>query len=456
MSQSVYIVGIEGAGTSALAQIYKKRGFKVSGSDEGDGFYREALNQLGIDVYTNFAAHNLPQDVDFVIHSTAYNSEHIEIVEAVRRGVEVLSYPEAIGRLTTEMKTIAVCGTHGKTTTTGMTASAMEAVGVDPTALVGAPMASWGGQGSRTGEGEYFVLEADEYQNKLAMYQPYGVIVTSIDYDHPDFFSTEEMYQQTFRDFLGRVHVNGFVIAYAGDDDVLRAIKGLPVRVMTYGRATDDANVRIVKRWIDDHGKHVITFLHPRAGEQEVSIDYIGEHNALNALAAWCAAYEVADERPAEHIRRGLSAYRGVSRRMEFKGSRDGVDYYDDYAHHPTELQATLAALREKYAHGRVIALFHPHTYSRTEALLDEFAASFVSADVIGIVDIYASAREADGTITSQDLVDKIKEVNQKVSAQAVGDVEEALVWVKSQEVAPGDVVVTLGAGDVYKIHSEL
>lgn len=453
--KNVYIIGIEGAGTSALALLYKKRGYIVSGSDDGDGFYRSALEEAGIEVHETFDTGHITSDIDFVVHSTAFGESNPEVAYCKEEGIVLLAYPEAIGELTKEFYTIAVCGTHGKTTTTGFTAESFVGAGRDVNAIVGAPVTNWkeGGVsvGARYGKGDELILEADEYQNKLAYYHPQSVILTSMDYDHPDFFATPSDYRQVFIDFIQKIPRAGFLVAYHDDWDIIKAVNEVSCRVVTYGRHTD-ADVVLLDREVSEAGQDV-SFRYDGA-QYGIHTKLPGEHNALNALAAWTmTVLTTKDQVGAE---KGIANYAGVARRFEQKGEYAGARLIDDYAHHPEEIRTTLATTKELYKNDgkNIIAAFHPHTYTRTKALLDDFARALDLADQVIVIDIYGSAREEQGGVHAKDLVDAINQgINEK--AKYVPDIESLATWAE-ENLTLKDVFITLGAGDIYKVHDKL
>ncbi len=461
--EKIYIVGIEGAGTSALARLYKARGYSVSGSDEGDGFYRNSLAAHDITVHEKFDPSHIIGNEDFIVHSTAYNQENVEIAEALRRNVKVLTYPEALGQITGEYYSVAVCGTHGKTTTTGMLAHALLGGGRDINALIGAPVIGWDG-GSRFGAGREFVFEADEYQNKLQYYHPQAVILTSVDFDHPDFFADFSQYKKAFVDFVERIpRIGVLVVAHDAwqilvDDNVT-----LPCTVLTYGDHVD-ADVQLLDRSYVADGTQEIDVLCKKDGDNVYAIatHLPGRHNAYNAIAAWTMSREIvgggkasAGEEGVDQSAAGLASYQGVARRFERHLSLNGAVMIDDYAHHPEEIRTTLATVREVYPDRKVIVAFHPHSHSRTATLLEEFARALDMADEVIVLDIYAvdrERREDYAPVSAQSLVDAI---NQGVSSKAchIPDTD-ALKMHITQELTEDDIFISLGAGDIYHVHN--
>jgi len=443
--KKVYIIGIGGAGTSALAIIYKKRGYDVTGSDDGDGFYVHELTNSSITVFDTFDKKHLAYDVDFVVYTTAMSKDNIEMQQAKKMSLKIMSYPEAVGQLTKKSKTIAVCGTHGKTTTTALMTHAFISAGYNPTAIVGSKITAWG-SGAYVGNEEYFILEADEYQNKLAFYNSYAVILTNVDFDHPDFFDDFDTYKKVFSDFVRRIPEDGFLVACGDDDDVREVALCTKSQVLFYGERELN-NCRITKRETHQDGQEITIIL--RDTQYQISIQLFGLHNAKNAVAAWLMSGLVAGDM--DSGTKGVSACVGTARRFEKKGMLNDAILIDDYAHHPEEIKATLTTVQEVFNDKKIIAAFHPHTFSRTEALLDEFAHVLSTVDEVIVLDIFSSAREVSGNITAQDLVDKIN-CDKK---QNIHTIVELADWMQ-KNLKDGDVFVTMGAGDIYKVYNQI
>ncbi len=453
--KKVYFVGIEGAGTSALASLYHHLGYAVSGSDDGDGFYNEALEKNGIHVHKTFAPEQVPRDADWVVYSTAFTN-NVETKKSQELGLKTLSYPEAVSLLFNDSIGIAVSGTHGKTTTTACLAEVLAANSLDPMALVGARVQGWDGN-IRAGGGKYFVLEADEYQNKLALYQPLGVILTSVDYDHPDFFPAVADYERVFVEFLARVPRHGFVVVcgdHARAEFLSRDVKAARY---TYGlldgndvRATD---VRVLTEDERRGGllqEFTVEFRGESIGRFETRL--AGRHNIENALATIAVALHL--KLDLDLVRQGIASFSGTKRRFEYLGEKKGALIYDAYAQHPAEIHATLAAFRTLYPDRRLRVIFHPHTFTRTRALLEKFAGSFESADEVMVLDIYGSARETHGGVASTDLVERINHATRDKASHAPD--RDALVAALARSIGRNDVIVTMGAGDVWQIANNL
>ena len=474
--KNIYIIGIEGAGTSALACILKAQGKNVAGSDEGNHFYWDVLKKKNIKVFHKFSKNNLKEafgnknKIDLVIYSTSILPEQNEelkyIIEDKTSHLKALNYSQALGVIFNTSKFgIAVCGTHGKTTTTAMLATAMKAVGADPTALVGSKVFGWDG-GILIGNSDYFIIEADEYQNKLQYYKPKAVILTSADYDHPDFFKTEEEYKQVFKDFVARIPKDGFLVAYAGDKNVVEISKSAQCKVIFYDIDTNGTKkIRGSKAWLSEcsnsetkslafserTNKGTVPNSHKRL--QNLNLILPGQHNLLNATATLKVIQKLGLNEQKAKI--ALGNFKGTARRFEIKGKYNGATIIDDYAHHPVEVQATLQAAKEKYPNKNIKCIFHPHTFTRTEALLDNFAKSFTDADEIYLLDIFGSAREKQGGVNSDDLVDAIKVYDKNKTIKNLHTISEATKYFQ-QNLQPNSILITMGAGDVYLVGERL
>lgn len=435
-----------------MATLYHRQGHRVTGSDTGDRFYAPILDKEGIRVFSSFDADHVESDTDLVVYSTAY-PRNPELDRARELGIRTLSYPEAVGELTREKMSLLVCGTHGKTTTSAMLAETLRAAGKDPSAIIGSRVRDWEGN-ALSGLGETFVLEADEYQDKLSYYYPFAAILTSVDWDHPDFFPDEERYRDTFRRFVGRIPMHGTLVYSADSASVLSVAEGARCQRISYG-FDGSADVRIVSRETVSAAESG-----PEGVRQRFAIETAGgslgifelrlpgRHNAQNAAAiiALCSFLRV----DMESVRIALATFAGTARRSQYVGELRGVPVFDDYAHHPEELRATIAAFRDAYPDRRLVAAFHPHTFTRTKALLSEFSQSFDDAARVIVLDIYGSARETSGGVSSADLV---REINRFVPGKAeyVPTIPEAIGVLRST-LGTDDLLVTFGAGDVYKV----
>jgi len=423
--KKAYFIGIKGVGMTALAQVLQGQGIEVLGSDTKEKFFTDqVLKKLKIEVIEGFNKENVPTDADLIIVSAAYLGQGVknpEVKEAKKKNISLLTYPQILGILFQKKYGLAVAGTHGKSTITAMLGLVLEKAGLDPTVIVGTRIIQWQSN-ARVGHSKYLVAEADEYRNNFLYYSPQALILTSLEYDHPDFFKNFEEYKKTFKQLIRKIPSDGFIVANGQDEQVKEAVKQAKCQIIEYG--------------------------YPG---QEIKLQVPGQHNLLNASAVMVMAEKLG--LPKEIIKKGLADFQGTSRRFEFKGENKGVILIDDYAHHPTEIQATLKAAQKLYPQRKIWAVFQPHTFSRTKALLKEFAQSFNQADQVIILDIYGSAREESGGIHAQDLVKEIKKHRNKTNY--IPTIKEAGEYLKKQS-QPGQVILTMGAGDVWKLSTAL
>lgn len=458
--KNVHMIGIKGAGMTALAEFLAGQEIKVTGSDTDEVFFTDdILKNLEIKYTENFSPENIPVDAEAIIYSTAYSKEkNTELAAAFASGLPVLSYPEALGMLTREKMTLAVCGTHGKTTTAALLAETLKFSGLDPSAIVGSRIMNWSGN-ALSGRGKYFVLEADEYQNKLAEYFPFAVILTSVDFDHPDFFPDKESYEQVFRDFVSRIPKHG-VLVYCNDStSVAKIAETAQCQKISYGflegtrfRIRDYKPMELGFVGGVDSFKQSFSVSDGDDDLGQFRLKLAGAHNALNATAV--LALSLFLKLKVERVRLAFEKFCGTERRFEYIGERYGALIYDDYAHHPEEIRATLVAFRELYPKRKLRVVFHPHTFTRTKALLTDFAQSFDAADEIIILDIYGSAREKQGGVSSEDLVNLINRFFPG-KARYVPDAKECIENF-DKTMGHQDVIITMGAGNVWEISHKL
>lgn len=442
--QRVHLIGIGGIGLSAIARVLIARGVKVTGSDLRASPITDELAKRGAKIFIGHRAENIGNaQADRVLVTSAAHEDNPEVVEAKRRGIRVDKRYNFFPELTAGKTTIAVAGTHGKTTTTGMIATILMNAGLDPSAIVGGSIPELDGN-ARAGSGEHFVIEADEYDRAFLGLRPKIAVVTSIEMDHPDIFRDVTEVAGAFRQFLALVPVDGLVVGCGDSERVLSElteIKG--AGIARYGfNATNDWRASEVKPNARGGSDFVVRRGDTRIGDFELQIP--GTHNVLNALAAIVVADYVGVD--LKITRETLKRFRGAARRFEVKGEFRGVTIIDDYAHHPSEIRATLSAARARYGKRKLWAVFQPHTYSRTEALLDDFAESFSDADHVIVTEIYAAREHAerDRGISGAQIVAKIKQRD----ARFIAGLEECAEFLANR-LQSGDVLITLGAGDV-------
>jgi len=456
--KKVYVIGIKGSGVVAVVQILNSMGIEVIGSDTHEKFFTDAvLQKLGIKYFEKFSAANIPADIDLVVYSTAYNAENNEeFRECLARKLPMKSYPEILAELFNQKYGIAVCGTHGKTTTSAMLADVMKKAGADPSAVIGSRVISWEG-GALVGKSEFFVIEADEYQNKLRLYEPRATILTSTDWDHPDFFKDFEEYKKVFADFVEKIPKTGFLAVW-GDSVATNEIAcNARCEIIKYG-FQEDNDVILSKSKIQISNQiqnpNFQSFRVLSSGKDlgEFETQLVGDHNLLNATAVIAVCHKL--NLDMEKVREAIKNFKGTVRRFEYIGQRNGAILIDDYGHHPEEVKATLKGARGIYPDKNIITVFHPHTFTRTKALLHEFAQSFSDANKVIILDIYGSAREVQGGVSSAELVDLINKYDMG-KAEHIATIDEAVEYLKNK-IGDQDVVLCIGAGNVFEVAEKL
>lgn len=410
----VHCIGIGGIGLSALARYCHAYSARVTGSDGSSSKITEDLKKEDVVIHIGHDAQNVEEGTDLVMYSIAVKDTNPELMVARKRGITCMTYPEALGLLTQEYTTIAVCGTHGKTTTTAMLASMFKAVGKNPTVIVGS-LLSDGGTNFIQGDSEYLIVEACEYRRSFLNLHPTHIIVTNIDADHLDYYKDLDDIKSAFQEFTNKLPENGSLITHKDVELITKATK-------------------INADYID---------------APTIDLTVLGEHNKRNAQLALALSDALGFSQ--DDARKGLLAFRGTWRRLEYKGIWHDIAMYDDYGHHPTEIKATLQALREKYPHGKynLIAVFQPHLFSRTKEHLDDFSVSFFDADKICIMPIYAAREVDDDTISSHDLVEKT------TNAIAMETFDEIKKYVLGKPHY-NTVLITIGAGDISTFHDTL
>ena len=444
--KNIHCIGIGGIGLSAIAEILLSRGYNVSGSDMKESDITTHLAQKGARIFLGHKAENV-EKADMLIYSAAVAADNPEMVRAAERGIPVMSRAEILGVLMDEYKSsIAVSGTHGKTTTTSMVSLILDNAAYDPTILVGGNLAEIGGN-VRVGESEYFVTEACEYVDSFLSLRPNIEIILNIDSDHLDYFKDIDHIVSSFDKFAKLVPETGTIIAYDANPFVNRVIKDLD-NVVTFG-LNEHCNYCASDIVFNENGLPQFTVLKDGEALQKVQLAVPGEHNMLNALAAFACCHTLGVN--SEIIAETLAKFKGTQRRFDIVGTTaKGVKIVDDYAHHPTEIKATLSACKN-IPHNKLWCLFQPHTYTRTIALFDEFAESFDEADVLMLAEIYAAREKNIYKISSLQLADKIKEIRPEKDVTFMGTLEEIADYVY-ENAEHGDLVITMGAGDIYKV----
>ena len=440
IGKRLHFIGIGGAGMSGLARIALSHGIIVSGSDTKDSSVLVALSALGASVTTLQEAHNV-DGADLVVYSNAISTTNAERVRAQELNLPILTRAGALSVLMSESKSIAVAGTHGKTTTSSMLAVALQSCSADPSFAIGGNITA-SGSNAHHGTGEIFVAEADESDGSFIEYHPFAAVVTNIEHDHVDFFETPESVAQAFADFAATIQENGF-LTYCADDSGAQRLASVVAKIelVSYGTA-ESAHLHI------DHIELLAMGSRARAIWHGKSVGYIelqvpGHHNLLNAAAVLATGLQLGF--PASQLLTGLSVFRGTGRRFELKGTVHGVRVIDDYGHHPTEIQVTLTAARRLAGEGRLIVIFQPHRFSRTQAFASGFSKALDKADRAFVLEIYAASEKPMEGVTSKLITSQMER----------GEYTPNFVEVIDSVVAmaqPGDVIMTLGAGDVSSL----
>ena len=439
-----HLIGIGGVSMSSLAEVLQGMGITITGSDINDTLNVKGVRSHGIEVFIGHRAENIGDDVEFVVRTAAVHDDNPEIAAARERGIPVFERTQAWGAISRDYNNaLCISGTHGKTTTTSMCTHILMAADKDPTVMIGGTLPLLNA-GHRVGHGNTIVMEACEYYNSFLSFHPTVAVVLNIEEDHLDFFKDIEDIKNSFRQFASRVPEDGCIVANADDANTMDAIKGLDRRVITFG-LTPDADVYAENiRFVDTNAEFDIMY----KGRlfTDVTLHVPGMHNVKNALAA-TAACICLGVRPLA-VKYGLAGFNGAGRRFEFKGKFNGAEVYDDYAHHPGELKALLDTV-ESLHYQRVILAFQPHTYSRTEALFDDFVKQLKRPDVLMLAEIFAAREKNTIGISSADLAEKVE----GSFFYPTFDELEAALRVSAR---PGDIILTVGAGDIYKVGESL
>ncbi len=463
--KKIHFVGIKGVGMTPLAIIAKEAGINVTGSDVNEVFITdEPLKNAGIKSFTEFSPDHITDDINLVITTGAHGGfQNPEVLKAKEMNIPVLTQGEAVGVfmdgtiLGRKTLGISVAGTHGKTTTTAMIATVLKKSKQDPSYVIGTSTIPSLGNAGHYGKGNYFVAEADEYATepmsdrraKFFWQHPNIAVITNIELDHPDIYENVSVMRNTFLQFAQQIPTEGVLVACGDDHEVRTLLKEYTGRVITYGFSP--ANDFIIEHTSFSAQS---TFFRVKAygtSLGEFFLHVSGEHNCLNALASIIVGFEVGLS--LDVISKSLAEFKGTKRRLEFiRTLETGALLYDDYGHHPTEIQKTLAGLRSVYPKKKITCIFQPHTYSRTKVLFEEFSRAFQEADEVIIIDIYPSMREQpDSSVSSKLLVESIKKHHR--SALFLPKLHDVVKYIDEKRPGEGTVVVTMGAGDIYKLN---
>lgn len=445
----VHFIGIGGISMSGLAEILLEEGFTISGSDAKQSALTDSLAKKGATIYIGQKASNLSIRPALVVYTAAIREDNEEFKAAVDAGIPMLSRAELLGQIMDNYeKSIAVAGTHGKTTTTSMISQILLVAKADPTISVGGILEAIGGN-IRVGGSEVFITEACEYTNSFLHFHPKYSIITSVEAEHLDFFKDIDDIRRSFHEFAGNTAHDGVLIINGQIAALDQITNNLSCSITTYGLCeNDDFYAKNIT--YNDHACGTYTLMHKTEDLGTVSLSVPGRHNVSNSLAAIALCLNLG--LPLDVIKKGLLQFGGTKRRFEYKGTKNGITVIDDYAHHPTEVAATLTAARN-YPHGRIICVFQPHTYSRTKAFLSDFARVLSMADIVVLADIYAAREKNTIGISSKDLLAELQKNGQEsYYFPSFDEIEKFL----SEKCINNDLLITMGAGDVYLIGEHL
>jgi UDP-N-acetylmuramate--alanine ligase len=441
----LHFVGIGGIGMSGMAEILLHQGFTISGSDESLGETTERLSRLGATIFKGHLASNI-EGADVVVYTSAVHAEdNVETREAMARKIPVIKRSEMLAELMRMKYGIAIAGTHGKTTTTTITGMVVMQGGFDPTIMVGGRVHSFDQTNAVVGKGDIMIVEADEYDRTFLKLSPSLVVITNIDTDHLDIYADIDDIKAAFVEFASKVPFYGALVVCLDDPMVRNILPKITRRTLTYG-LTPQAQLRATDIVTDGMSSRFHVQLN-REDLGEVTLQVPGEHNVRNALGAIGIGLEL--KMPFADIAKGISRFSGVIRRFQIKGTAQDVVVIDDYAHHPTEVQATLQAARAGWKDSRIIAVFQPHLYSRTRDLYNEFGSSFFDADVMVVTDVYPAREQPIEGISGKLIADTASDFGHQ---HVIYVPDKKDVPAKLHDIArPGDVVITMGAGDIYR-----
>jgi len=443
--KKIYFAGIGGISMSGLAEILLNDGHIIEGSDNACSDMTKRLEEFGVKVHIGQKAQNVPSDADLFVYTAALKSDNPEILAAKKLGINIIDRAELLGSMMKNYKyPISVAGTHGKTTTTSMITEILLQNNDNPAVTVGGVLPSIGGN-FRIGDDKYFVAESCEYCDSFLKFNPFCGIILNIEYDHADYFKSLEQLYNSFNDFAKLIPLDGFLVINGDILDVEKVLKNVDCKIIKYSKTGKDGfypeNVKFDERGC---GSYTVFFNGKKICDVCLSVP--GEHNILNSLGALALCYKLGI--PIESITKGLENFKGTNRRFEYKGTFKGVKVIDDYAHHPTEIKSTLNAAKALNA-DKIWCVFQPHTFSRTKFLLKEFSEAFDDADNLIILDIYPAREKDDGTIHSKNLVELIKKRGKNVLYMENFEKTRDFLY---SHCNPQDLLITMGAGDVYLV----
>lgn len=440
----VHFIGIGGISMSGLAEILLNAGYTVSGSDMKNSEIIKSLKEKGAIIYIGHDKNNI-NDADLVVYTSAISKDNPEYIEAIEKNVVTVDRATFLGQLMKMYESsIAVSGTHGKTTTTAMISVILEHSNLDPTILLGGVLDSIGGN-VKIGKKDIFLTEACEYRGNFLKFNPNIGIILNIEEDHLDYFRNIDHIIETFADFAALLPKDGFLVINNDDINTSKIINKANCNIVTFG-IKNESNYKAGDISFTKYGFPKFKLIINNSEEYNVTLKVMGIHNVYNALASIATAHKL--NIPISTIIEAIESYTGTHRRFETKGIINGIRIIDDYAHHPTEIKATLNAAK-KLPHNKIWCVFQPHTYTRTKALLNEFSESFYDADNIIVTDIYAAREKDTGLVHSKDLVDLL--ISKGINCLYINSFKDIVDYLTKQ-TNEGDIVLTIGAGDIYKV----
>ncbi len=446
--RKLHFVGVGGIGMSGIAEILNDEGFAVTGSDRASSENTERLQSLGVRVMIGHSAGNLAPDVDALVYSSAVGSDNPEVEEARRRKIPVIRRAEMLAEVMRLKYGIGIAGTHGKTTTTSMVSLILMEGGIDPTVIVGGRLRGLAGSNARLGKGEFIVVEADEFDRSFLSITPTIAVLTTLETDHLDCYRDLDDIKSAFVQFAGKVPFYGFVVLCLDEPALQDIMPKIKKKIITYGLngQADLQAVDIVHR--QNTTKFTVVSNGKDLGEIEIQIP--GVHNVQNALAAIAVGLEL--KVPFASVKAGIEKFTGVFRRWEVKAELGGITVIDDYAHHPTEIRATLAGAKAGWRR-RTVCVFQPHLYSRTRDFYDDFGRAFFNADILIVTDVYPAREEPIQGVSGELIANAAKEFGHK-QVHYVPEKKDVPAYLASI-TRPGDMVITMGAGDIWKFGEE-
>lgn len=443
--KKIHFVGIGGISMSGLAEILLSQGYEISGSDMKESSITDRLQAMGIKFYNGHSSDNI-ENPDLIIYTAAVKKDNPELVKSQEMGIRTIERSVLLGQIMKQYPfSINVSGTHGKTTTTSMVTMIMLEAGMDPTVHIGGELNAIGGN-TKIGGNKYFIAEACEYVESFLKFFPFMGIILNIEADHLDYFKGLDHIKESFLKFARLIPNEGFLIACADDSNVKDLLDKLDCNIITYGINSADALWQARDISFDENGLGSYTLFKSNEEIGRINLGVPGTHNVSNSLAAAAACFTVGCS--IDSVKNGLQKFSGTHRRFELKGFSNDIKVIDDYAHHPSEIVATLNAAKN-VPHKKLWCIFQPHTYTRTKALLNDFSNSFNDADYVIVSDIYAAREPDNGEINSLILSEKINKVSPK--AKYIKDFEDIANYLH-QKASPGDLIITMGAGDIYKV----